>query len=319
MLNVFFSVDVEIWCEDWDRIDAQFPDTFQRYVYGNTAQGAFGLPFTLQLLNQHGLHGVFFVESLFASHFGVKPLAEIVELIQAANQEVQLHLHPEWINESLQPILPITGERQPNLRHFTLQEQTRLIAHGKQLLEQAGATNLSAFRAGNFSFNLDTLAAVAANGLLYDSSYDPGKGDGCYGLSTLSPVQEYGVYEYPMSVFTDGFGTLRHAQLTACSYSELECLLWRALEQGQNNFMILSHNFEFLNPARNRADPMVIKRFRKLCEFLDRNRDSFKTVGFNDLQPVELNLTPSPLSVPMRSTALRVVQQGWRRQYRYPL
>ena len=100
MLDVFYTVDVEIWCDGWVDIDAKFPDAFQRYIYGRTATGAFGLPYQLELLSDHGLTGVFFVEPLFATRFGEQPLAEIVGLIQERGHEVQLHLHTEWVDEA---------------------------------------------------------------------------------------------------------------------------------------------------------------------------------------------------------------------------
>ena len=77
MLKFFFTVDVEIWTGGWDRLDERFPDCFQRYVYGRTKTGDWGLPGTLRILAEHGLRGVFFVEPLFALRFGLAPLQEV--------------------------------------------------------------------------------------------------------------------------------------------------------------------------------------------------------------------------------------------------
>jgi hypothetical protein len=73
MLNVFFTVDVEIWCDGWENIDHKFPGAFEQYIYGPTPRGNFALPFKLQVLRDHGLTGVFFVEPLFATRFGIEP------------------------------------------------------------------------------------------------------------------------------------------------------------------------------------------------------------------------------------------------------
>src|SRR5512144_3111402 len=105
MLDVFFTVDVEVWCDGWDDIDRKFPGAFREYVYGPTASGDCGLPLTLRVLGDHGLAGVFFIEPLFASRFGLQPLAEIVGLVRDARQEVQLHLHTEWVDEAREPLL----------------------------------------------------------------------------------------------------------------------------------------------------------------------------------------------------------------------
>src|SRR6478735_6888667 len=76
MLEVFFTVDVEVWCDGWDSLDSKFPAAFDRYVYGPQRQG--GLPTQLKALNDHGLTGVCFVEPLFAGRFGLSRLTEIV-------------------------------------------------------------------------------------------------------------------------------------------------------------------------------------------------------------------------------------------------
>ena len=287
MLDVFFSVDVEVWCDSWDNLDEKFPDAFRRYVYGQTSRGNFGLPYTLQVLSEHGLKGVFFVEPLFSTRFGNQPLEEIIGLIREGGQEIQLHLHPESVNESIEPLLEnIDGKRQ-HLRYYTCAEQEILVAAGKRLIAQAGGGDCTAFRAGSFGFNRDTLAALAANSIRFDSSYnatifglDSGVGPG---QVLVDAFECDGIYEYPMTVYDDGTTSLRHAQLTACSHREMEGLLWQALESGRRSFMILSHNFELLNTTRDRPDDVVVSRFRQLCTFLERNRDSFNVRGFDRL------------------------------------
>ena len=106
MLNVFITVDTEIWCDGWDNLDARFPDAFRRYVYGPTRRGNYALPATLDILSDHGLAAVFFVEPLFAARFGQDPLDELVGLIRDGGQEIQLHLHTEWVDEVDDPELP---------------------------------------------------------------------------------------------------------------------------------------------------------------------------------------------------------------------
>src|SRR6476660_9778643 len=150
MLDVFFTVDVEVWCEGWVDIDRQFTSAFRKYVYGPTARGDFGLPYTLDLLAAHGLAGVFFIEPLFAMRFGSGPLAEIVDLVEDGKQEVQLHLHTEWVDEIRNGLLPHVTIKRRYLTDFSLEEQKQLIAAGIALLDEAGARAVNAFRAGSF-------------------------------------------------------------------------------------------------------------------------------------------------------------------------
>jgi hypothetical protein len=301
-------------------LERNFPEAFRRYVYGPTPTGRYALPYLLGLLEAHGLAGVFFVEPLFAGRFGVAPLAEVVGLIRGQRQEIQLHLHTEWADEAKQPLLPqIHGKRQ-HLRHFSRAEQAILLRAGKTLLEQAGAPTPSAFRAGSFGFNLDTLAALREVDIRFDTSYNAtllGLDSGLMpGTVVCEPLCHDAVHEYPMTVFFDRPGHLRHAQVGACSFQELEGLLWQALEKGRQAFVILSHNFEPLNRAKDRPDPIVAERHLALCRFLDRNRDCFETCGFHDLSPAAAKTQPSPLVSPLWKTGMRVLEQAYRRSYR---
>lgn len=320
VLNVFFSVDVEIWCDGWHDLDEKFPSAFNKYVYGYTSKGQFGLPYQLEILKNHGLTGVFFIEPLFSLRFGAQPLAEIVGLVKESGHEIQLHLHTEWVDESIKPLLAGPQTKRQHLKYFTLEEQSHLIGVGANLLKSAGADDLNAFRAGSFAFNKDTLGALAENNFSFDSSYNAcmfGPESGLMpGVTIVEPVEYKSVYEYPMTVFNDGTGSLRHAQLTACTFSEIEGLLWQALKSGRTSFVILSHNFELMNPAKDKPDDVVVKRFKKLCSFLDKNRDSFCVRGFQGLEPQIATQQPMPLNSPIWKTGARMVEQVYRKKFR---
>ena len=118
-MNVYLTFDIEIWCNGWSDLNRVFPASFERYVYGHSTHGDYALPKTLQLLNQHGLRGVFFVEPLFATRFGQQHLNTIVGLIRNAGHDVQLHLHPEWTDEALTPLIPDCATKRQHLSYYT--------------------------------------------------------------------------------------------------------------------------------------------------------------------------------------------------------
>lgn len=74
-----------------------------------SSRGNYALPKTLEILDGHGLAGVFFVEPMFAGRFGIEYLATIIEMIRGGNNDIQLHLHPEWTDE----IRPLLFRRNP--------------------------------------------------------------------------------------------------------------------------------------------------------------------------------------------------------------
>lgn len=319
MVDVFLTVDVEVWCDGWQDLKGNFSQAFRRYVYGPTAKGAFGLPYQIEMLNDHGLQAVFFVESLFAARFGIDPLAEIVGLLADGRQEVQLHLHPEWTQEALQPIVEPYDGRRPGMGQFSLSDQQLLIACAKEYLHRAGVDKIAAFRAGSFAFNTDTLTALDFNGIPIDCSYNASTSGPASGLRPgellVQPTQAGPLWEYPMTVFEDGLGKLRHAQVTACAYGELETVLWRAAEERHRAVVILWHNFEMLNEAKNRADSIVCRRFERLCRFLDRHRDAFRVQGFDGLRPYAVPEQPAPVSSGVYPTAVRLAEQALRRGF----
>lgn len=317
-MKILLTFDVEVWCNSWETLDADFPNAFERYVYGRSPRGDFALPKTLEILERHELNGVFFVEPLFASRFGLEHLATIVGLVRAAGQEVQLHLHPEWVDEARTPLLPdVRGKRQ-HLFSYTRDEQQALISQGLQMLDAAGAANVNAFRAGSFACNAATFAAVRASGLPFDSSLNTtsplSASDLDDGMRRSEPHRIDGVDVYPMSVFRDGFGRMRHAQLGACSYLELRDAIVDAERKGWTEFVILSHNFELLRQNDIRPDRVVVGRFESLAQFLADHRDRYPTVGFHDIPATTSAVTSlaAPATGPL-PTALRYCEQLARR------
>lgn len=318
MLNVFFTVDTEIWCPGWQNLEADFPGAFRRYVYGPDGDAA--LPLTLRILQASGLLGVFFVEPLFALRFGIEPLAELVGLIRAFGHEIQLHMHTEWVDEARPPLWPAVKFRRRFMREFTCTEQTTLIATGLRLMAQAGVNGINAFRAGSYGFNLDTLRALAANGLTFDTSYNPHLEATASGVASgtvlRQPLLVEGVYEYPVSSFEALPGRGRSTHLTACSTRELLAALDAAHDAGWNDFVIVSHGVELMNGARTRRDPMMVRRFERLCGHLARHPERFQVRGFHGLVPHANNLQPQALRVPLHYTAFRMAEQAMRRLIR---
>lgn len=283
MLNVFLTVDVELWPDSWDLSPRRFSEYFRRYIHGSTATGDYGLPFQLRLLAEHDLKGVFFVESLFACEFGIESLREIVGLIRGAKQEVQAHLHTEWVGHSTNPILP--GRKGMYLREFTQDEQTFLIGKGLDNLRAAGVEDMCAFRAGSFGANRATLRALAANQIAIDSS-----GNAAYGVAfdpkvgVWQPGEIEGVNEYPVTVYRDWPRGLRHAQVGSCGFGELSWALLAAHEADWHSAVVFWHSAELLNRTRARPDPIAIRRFENLCAFLAANRQRFNTRWFSEVR-----------------------------------
>lgn len=308
-----YTVDVEAWprCSNW-RAETLAGD-LARDIYGDTPEGSFGIQYQADFLRQHGLKGVFFVEALFACEVGIAPLARIVETIQNAGSEVQLHIHTEWFEKMSSPLVE---QEAYNIRELSFEHQTLVMQRALENLRAAGAENVIAYRAGNFGADFQTLRALAECGIQYDSSYNFAYLDQGCGLHLpqmlVQPAPLEGVIEYPVTCFRDYPGHYRPAQLCAVSASEMRAAMSKAHEADYRSFVIVSHSFELLRDRKQslphaQPDWSVIRRFEALCEFLSTSPHRFKTVGFSDLPEFVEEPPASPLHPPMVPSAARTV------------
>jgi hypothetical protein len=234
----------------------------------------------------------------------------VVAAVQRYGQEVQLHVHSEWLRRMEPSILP--GRTGQHLRMFTAGEQFTIIGQARDNLRAAGV-DPCAFRAGSYGANFDTLHALRQLGIRFDTSYNYPYLNAACGLSTpeplLQPIELNGVMEYPISFFQDWPGHFRHAQLCACSFAELETALLQASKQGWSSFVIVSHSFELLSDhnsnERVRPSRIAIRRFEKLLQFLNRHKDRFRTAHFRDLPRTPQ--VPTPTAPGLRGSVLNTI------------
>jgi hypothetical protein len=321
MLNVFLTVDTEIWpfVSGWPKsplpaTKRDFSREYDAYILGRTRQGDFGVPFQIAVLNRHCLKANYFVESLAADAVGRNLLRSVVALIAPHGHDIQLHLHTEWMGDSCDGGLPF----RQHLHHYVEDDQARIIARGIENLVQCGAPHPSALRAGNYGANVDTLKAARRNRLRLDTSYNYSYRDSAcplaLGMELLQPREIEGVVEFPVSHFSDFPGHTRHAQVCACSVGEMTCALQDAFKSGWYTFVIVLHSFELVRVGSVESgdlkpDWINIRRFERLCEFLDANRDKFRTQLFSSVQEMPTLRAARPLRSRPHHTARRLVEQ----------
>ena len=317
--NVILTIDTEVWIEDedWHDIDASFPEAFDTYINGKTPNGDYGVPFLLKVLRDYGLQAVFFVEPLFSLRLksGPELLEEIVSSIQDAGQDVELHLHTEWLDKTKESPLPNPGPSRENMKDYSYDEQRILLETGKELLLRAGADGIRAFRAGNFGANNDTLRALATADIPFDSSYNPALPRRAIATDKIfQQVGELeGIIEVPMTTYIDGMNQQRPASFGACSSAEMESMLRSANQQGWENFVVLTHPIEFLNRRRTGKNSVIARRLIEFCDFIARNNDQFITAGFDSpsLRPYEKST--ELLRCNFRPALFRIAEQAWSR------
>lgn len=317
-MRVHITFDIEVWCPGWNALDATFPAAFERYVWGRSARGDYALPRNLDILQRHGLVGVFFVEPLFSLRFGSQYLQTITSMIQEAGQDVQLHLHPEWVDEIRPAIIPDSARKRQHLTDYTAAEQASLLACGKRLVEAATGRPVTAFRAGGYAVNRDSYRGLAASGLHIDSSLNATYDRSAGSLGEAGQLHQRqridGVDVHPVTVFRDGLGRPRHCQVGACSFAELRDVLDRAHDQGHDEVVLVSHNFELLKPGSVEPDLIVDRRFDAVCAYLARHPQRFQVGPFPPSgDSLAASAPVQPLQAGLRATAHRYIEQARRR------
>ncbi|MDH2131044.1 hypothetical protein N5J77_07890 [Sphingobium yanoikuyae] len=314
MTALLITIDTELSAALHQR-GVGLEQNLRQSIWGETAAGAFGIGWQMDLMDRHGLKGVFFLDPLPALIHGPAFLQPIVAAIVGRGHEVQLHLHSEWLAWATHS--PVEARQGRNIGDFSLADQITLLGLGRDLLEQAGAPRISAFRAGNFGANDDTLRALAAIGVGWDSSVNPAYlGQGC-GISMdagqIGAVRAQGLVELPVSGIADRPGHFRPAQICAMSAAEMRAGMRHAAQEGHDAFVIVTHSFEMLSRDRMRPNRTVMRRFEQLCRTAAAT-PGMRSAGFHDLSSTLADAPARALTrVPPNRlrTGLRIAQQAW--------
>jgi hypothetical protein len=264
-----------------------------------------GTLYQLDRLAEHRLKACFFVDPMPALVYGLDPIRRMVEPIMASGQEVQLHLHPCWADPS-NPLFELID--------FDPQRQLDLIRTARDLLVEAGAPSAIAFRSGSYAADVATLEALAALDIGFDSSHNGSHHPHPSALPLeprrIAPTRVAGVIEVPVSQIEQSAGRLRHLQICAVSFGEIRAALLHAAAQSHPVVTIVGHSFELAAQGGKRANPLLVRRFEKLCAFLGDHGERLATAHFADLGDLRLDAEASPLRTGALRTAARMAEQA---------
>lgn len=268
MTAVYITIDTEYSAGLAGRLGVHArEEVFDRSIACRTAKGDVGIFHQMEVMDAHGLKGVFFVDPMPALVWGTQAVAAVVEPILERGHEVQLHLHPEWL-EIAGDANPLGSRTGRNLHEFTEAEQVALLELARKQLMDAGAPAPTVFRAGNYGADDATLRALQEVGIRYDSSHVPGIADSDCRISLTSSdrsvVRHAGTIEVPVGSIRSAGGQ-RHAQITALSHWELAAALRFCVREGIAMFNIVSHSFELMSRDRSGINAIVRDRFAKFC------------------------------------------------------
>lgn len=288
MTQIVVTIDTELSAL-WHQRGVNADTNFASSILGRCAGQDYGIGWQMERLSAHGLKGVFFVDPMPALIYGSEWLERLVAMIGPRGHEIQLHIHSEWL--SWAPDSPVGERTGQNLGDFAFEDQLRLLDTARDLLVRAGAPAPTAFRAGNYGADDNSLRALAQLGLHWDSSFNPAYlGQGCridLAPTQVSAIEHCGVIEVPVAGLHDRPGRVRPAQICALSAREMREALTHAAANRHPAFVIVTHSFENLSRDRQRPNHLVMRRFEAMCEVI-AGHPGLSSAGFADLDPAAI-------------------------------
>jgi hypothetical protein len=304
-MRLFFTIDTELSVSA-HKSGMSVKDNYDLVILGKTQDGSFGIEYQLKTFKEQGVKATFFVEALCVGAVGYDCLERMVHLILEYGQEVQLHMHTEWLKFFKDRIT--SRPEGLHIGNFSQDDQIELFKFGSAALLKVGAPKPIAYRAGNFGANADTIRACEATGITYDSSVNAG-------LVVFPDLKEkafssISVIEVPVTTFNDRLRGLRPTQICAVSFSEMKFVVHESI--GKSNFVtIVSHSFELINRSSRRVNLMNKNRHNQLCKLIELNNEKIESSHFTDLKGTGWHpqFTSELNSNPLRTTA-RYLEQA---------
>jgi hypothetical protein len=311
----------------------------EKRVFCRVGGRDFGIGWQCEQLRRRGLKATFFCEVLSSLVLGEDDTRSYLEFLIEQNQDVQLHVHPNfyfyaeklWADARGLDYFP---PRRPDALCFLpVEQQAGILRTACEIFSFLTGRQPVAFRAGSYQADSTTLSLLAALGLRIDSSYNPlYVSAGSFPSERLPinrPVFLHGLLEIPVTVVRqqmpapnkpDGLVPL---EVCALSAAEMRSALEQLHESGVSDVVIVHHSFACVKAkdpqySAMRPDRLVMGRFTALLDFLAENQDRFEVATMGDYSGVSAAPLESEEVIPSLGFVkplVRTVQQAINRLY----
>lgn len=242
---VIISLDAET--VGHKHLSISLPDQYDLKMDGTPC----GMTRFMDICEANGVRATVFLSVYEYAKYGEDVLENISRGISARGFDVQLHTHPQW-----------AYDRKRNLMHqYSLKEQTRIIREGKDLIRRWTGAAPVVHRAGAYAADENTMTALLANGIYYDSSYffsSPGSLLQEDGLKKNYISRTNGVYQVPVNVFrlerySPWFSRLSPLEsivkydIDSTDDDTLNRAIDAAVESGFDAIVLFLHSFSFIS------------------------------------------------------------------------
>ncbi|MEZ5503660.1 MAG: hypothetical protein R3E50_13725 [Halioglobus sp.] len=249
----------------------------------------------LETFKRNNVKATFFVECANYFYFGDGPMQAVVNRLQEAQQDIQLHIHPVWLSFARDPNMG-TFPRNDDCAGRSFEELKGAFTACIEVFERWVGQRPLAIRTGSLRADENVYRVMRELGIPMSSNialgiFQPDEPALCHdsGRHRIHGVMEVPVFSY-QDMKIAGKSHKKSLQVTSCSWPEMKRLLWDARKSGIETIVILTHPFEYIKKSdfrysrltRNRVNQA---RLNKLCEFIARHPEDFVAVDFAGQYP----------------------------------
>lgn len=250
-------------------------------ILGNIGRAEYGISKIMDICDKYDTKATFFVDVYGYKRIG-DDMKEICHNILKRGHDLQLHTHPD-----------VYDRERGYMALYSLDEQIKIIAEGKEYFEKVLGVTPIAHRAGDWGADYNTLQALRFNNIVIDSSMFY-KWETCAlnnSLRTINQSMHFGdLLEIPATVFeSPRLGTMRPIRLldlNANHINENIYILNKIRKSDTKMCMFNLHSFSFLHWNRKRTKYSI--NYNKIREFEiflkhTRSQDDIKVLTMRDI------------------------------------
>lgn len=306
-LPVCLTADIEFEIRDSLSYPLRCAPVAQQSVLREVNGESEGLRSLLSPLRDHSLPATFFVEVMQSLHFGPEPMQQIISQARIAPLvDFQMHIHPCWgylaSKDWQQTVTHI--KKNDSMAGRGVRGSSEVLSRGIELFKNLLGKTPLAFRSGSLKVDLDLLQAQAEVGIPISSCVGVGYSlPNDDQLSLWSGIARIGsVTEIPVTSYEIKMGNRLRPKLltvTGTPFSLMKRILEDAWKRQAGPVVFLTHASEMaaditdvFTPPLYAPIPRNQLRWRKLCAYLDANRDRYQVLSMGTAAEYWMSLKP---------------------------
>ena len=292
-------------------------DPVERLIMGKLDNGVYaGIPLIMDICEQYGTKGLFFVDFAEAWDYGEDRIRKVVDCILERGHDIGMHIHPDHMADKSKLFLS----------EYSYDEQYEIIERCTALYSKLVGQQPKAFRAGKYGASRETLDILAQLGYKADFSEFYGYDKWCHIQPPVTGNEtvelKNGIIEFPvMSYRSEVKGILNRFDKLDINESPIthKYLLKKyCLMDDVSVISMFLHSFSFLKWKQNPEKPKINKSAIRTMHRAMQQVSSSSEMEFADLEillrdnyRLEDELIPSVLTLlPIDSIVLFLIKSS---------